>query len=348
MGIKKMKTDKPQRNPLGPETLRRMYHDMLRIRMVEEKIATLYHEQEMRCPVHLSTGQEAVAVGVCAALTPEDYILSNHRSHAHYLAKGGDLRKMMAEIYGKATGCCHGKGGSMHLIDLLAGFLGAVPIVGSTIPIAVGTALASSMRGEERVSVAFMGDGAAEEGVFHESLNFALLKRLPVLFICENNLFSVYSPLCVRQPACREIIDIAGGHGIESHQGDGNDVPGIFEMTAKAVEKARAGGGPTFLEFKTYRWREHCGPNFDNDLGYRCESEYLEWKERDPIRKLRDLDYFEMSDQEIEAEIRMIRADIEEAVAFAKQSPFPEEQVMLQDIYASLSWSGESRVGKRN
>ncbi|HIJ75185.1 MAG TPA: thiamine pyrophosphate-dependent dehydrogenase E1 component subunit alpha [Deltaproteobacteria bacterium] len=328
-----MKTDNYRRETVTPEVLRRMYHEMLRIRMIEEKIADLYPEQEMRCPVHLSIGQEAVAVGVCAALTADDYVLSSHRSHAHYLAKGGNLNAMMAEIYGKTTGCCSGKGGSMHLIDLSVGFLGATPIVGSTIPMSVGTALASSMRGEPRVSVAFMGDGAAEEGVFHESLSFALLKNLPVIFVCENNLYSVYSPLCVRQPACREITDLAKGHGVESFQCDGNDVVQVFEMASKAAAKARAGGGPTFLEFKTYRWREHCGPDYDNDLGYRCESEFLDWKKRDPIETLKRMHGDGLFDRDTEAVIHDLSAEIEEAVAFAKKSPFPEEPMMLQDVY---------------
>ncbi|MBI4331624.1 MAG: thiamine pyrophosphate-dependent dehydrogenase E1 component subunit alpha, partial [Chloroflexi bacterium] len=180
---------------------KKLYYAMLRIRLVEERIAELYPEQQMRCPVHLCTGQEAIAAGVSAHLTSDDYALSNHRSHGHYLAKGGDLKAMMAEIYGRVTGCSRGKGGSMHLVDLAAGFLGATPIVGSTIPMAVGAALATVMKGEKRVTVAYFGDAAVEEGVFHESLNFAALKRLPVVFVCENNFFSVYSPLSVRQPA---------------------------------------------------------------------------------------------------------------------------------------------------
>ncbi|HIO55582.1 MAG TPA: thiamine pyrophosphate-dependent dehydrogenase E1 component subunit alpha, partial [Candidatus Marinimicrobia bacterium] len=246
---------------------------MLKIRIVEEKIAELYPEQEMRCPVHLCIGQEAIAAGVCANLTDKDYVLSTHRSHGHYLAKGGDMRRMIAEIYGRDTGCSHGKGGSMHLVDLAVGYLGSAPIVGSTIPIAVGTAFGSTMRGDSRVTVAFFGEGASEEGVFHESLNFALLKKLPIIFVCENNLYSVYSSMEVRQPRVREVYEVARGHGIESRQGDGNDVDEVYEMTKRAVDKARKGGGPTFLEFKTYRWREHCGPLYDNDIGYRTESE---------------------------------------------------------------------------
>lgn len=214
------------------DLLKKLYYHILRIRLVEEKIAALYPEQEMRCPVHLSIGQEAVAVGACAALAKEDYALSGHRSHAHYLAKGGNLNAMLAEIYGKQTGCCHGKGGSMHLIDLSAGFLGAVPIVGSTIPIAVGTAFGSFLREEMRVTLAFLGEGATEEGVFHESINFAMLKKLPIVFVCENNLYSVYSPLVVRQPADRSVVQLAQGHGIEGYQADGNDLEQVYTLVA--------------------------------------------------------------------------------------------------------------------
>src|SRR5207249_1080843 len=200
------------------------YWNMLRIRLVEERIAEMYPQQEMRCPVHLCIGQEAIAVGVCAALDNTDYVTGGHRSHGHYLAKGGDLKAMVAELYGKATGCCEGKGGSMHLVDLPVGFLGAVPIVGSTIPLAVGAAFGAMMRSEKRVAVPFFGEGATEEGVFHESINFAALKKLPVVFVCENNNYSVYSHISVRQPANREVYSVAEGHGVESLQGDGNDV----------------------------------------------------------------------------------------------------------------------------
>ncbi len=319
------------------EPLRQLYYQMLRIRMVEEKIADhLYPEQEMRCPVHLCTGQEAVAVGVCANLLRNDYVLSNHRSHGHYLAKGGELKAMMAELYGKVTGCSQGKGGSMHLVDLSVGFLGATPIVGSTIPIAVGVAFGSVMRGEQRVTVIFFGDAAVEEGVFHESINFAVLKRLPVVFVCENNLYSVYSPLSVRQPESREIFELAKGHGKESFQGDGNDVIEVYTLAQQAIRKARQGGGPTFLELKTYRWREHCGPYYDNDLGYRTESEFQEWKQRCPIERLKErlLGDDILCNQDIEVMVRNLEAEIEEAVVFAKESPFPEKQSLLEQNYA--------------
>jgi len=318
------------------ETLKRLYYQMLRIRMVEEKIAELYPEQEMRCPVHLSIGQEAVAVGVCANLSRDDYVLSTHRSHAHYLAKGGDLKAMMAELYGKVTGCSKGKGGSMHLVDLSVGFLGATPIVGSTIPIAVGAAFGSVMRGDPRVTVAFFGDAAPEEGVFHESINFAALKKLPVVFGCENNLYSVHSPLSARQPEGREIFELAKGHGVESYQGDGNDAIEVYRLAERAIRKARQGGGPTFLEFKTYRWREHCGPYYDFDLGYRTESEFQEWRRRCPIEMLKKRLFSDgvLSNQDMDDMVSDLEAEIEDAVVFAKQSPFPEERLLLEHIYA--------------
>ncbi|MBT5349925.1 MAG: thiamine pyrophosphate-dependent dehydrogenase E1 component subunit alpha, partial [Nitrospina sp.] len=198
---------------LEPELASAMYLDMLRIRLVEEGIADLYPEQEMRCPVHLCIGQEAIPVGVCSALENEDIVMGNHRSHGHYLAKGGDLKSMMAEIYGKATGCSKGKGGSMHLIDLSVNFLGTTPIVASIVPIAVGTAFATYLKDETKVSVIFLGRAATEEGVFAESLNFAALKKLPVVFVSEDNFFSVYTPLSERQPKERENIEIAKAFG---------------------------------------------------------------------------------------------------------------------------------------
>lgn len=304
--------------------------------MIEEKIAELYPEQEMRCPVHLCIGQEAVAAGVCAHLSRVDYVLSGHRSHGHYLAKGGDFKAMMAELYGRVTGCSGGKGGSMHLVDLSVGFLGATPIVGSTIPIAVGTALGSMMRGEPRVTVIFFGEGATEEGVFHESMNFAALKQLPVVFVCENNLYSVYSPLSVRQPEDREVFWLAKGHGMESCQGDGSDVVEVYHLAEQAIRKAREGGGASFVEFKTYRWREHCGPYYDNHLGYRTEEEFLEWKRRDPIEMFgtRLLNEGVLPSQGAHEMTTTLEAEIEEAVAFAKASAFPEEDLLVRDVYA--------------
>jgi TPP-dependent pyruvate/acetoin dehydrogenase alpha subunit len=316
-----------------------LYRSLTQIRHVEERIADLYSEQEMRCPVHLSIGQEAAAVGISSALDNNDYVMSGHRAHGHYLAKGGDLNSMLAEIYGKETGCSSGKGGSMHLIDRSVGFMGATPIVASTIPIAVGLAFAAKQRGENRVVVSYFGEGSTEEGVFHEALNFAVLKQLPIIFVCENNLYSVYSPLEVRQPAGRSVSDVAAGFGIRTDSADGNDVEAIAEIAKNAVTHAKNGDGPSFLEFPTYRWLEHCGPNYDNDIGYRTEAEFLEWKEKDPVRKYRDIliDRGTLSEQSI-GQIDDDNATVmNEAVKFAKESPFPSVSTLDTDVYAGES-----------
>ena len=318
------------------ELLRRLFYQMLRIRMVDETIAEVYPEQEMRCPVHLSIGQEAVAVGVCAALRDEEYVFSTHRAHAHYLARNGNLRAMMAEIFLRETGTCQGKGGSMHLIDRSVGFLGSAPIVGSTIPMAVGAAFGSVLQKTPRVAVTFFGEAATEEGVFHESVNFAVLKKLPVLFVCENNLYSVYSPLSVRQPEGRQPFAQAKSYGLESHQGDGNDVVEVFELTNMAANKAREGHGPVFLEFSTYRWREHCGPNYDNHLGYRLESEFLDWQMRDPVRKAREqlLKEGALDEQALGDMVHELEVELEDAFNFAKSSPFPGKELLSHGVYA--------------
>jgi TPP-dependent pyruvate/acetoin dehydrogenase alpha subunit len=323
----------------GPdaEMLKRLYSEMFRIRAVEEAIAARYHEQEMRCPVHLSIGQEAIAVGVCAGLQHDEFATSAHRSHANYLAKGGNLNAMLAELYGKVTGCCKGHGGSMHLIDRSVGFLGAVPIVGSAIPIAVGAAFGSALLGTPRVAVAFFGEAAVEEGVFHEALNFAALKQLPVLFVCENNGFSVMSPLEVRQPANREVASLARGHGVESHQGDGNDVTEVYRLAQNALRKARRGDGPTFLEFKTSRWREHCGPNYDHEMGYRSMAEFEAWTAKCPVARLAEQlqEQSLLASHEHEVMAERVAAEIAAAFAFAQASPFPEPHSLHEHVYAS-------------
>lgn len=318
------------------EILKRLYYQMLRIRMVEEKICELYAEQEMRCPVHFCIGQEAVAAGVCAHLSKDDYVLSGHRSHGHYLAKGGSLKAMLAELYGKATGCCRGKGGSMHLVDLDAGFLAATPIVGSTVPIGVGAALGSVMQGKPHISVVFFGDAVVEEGVLCESLNFAVLKQLPVVFVCEDNGYSVNSPLGVRQPEGRPIFQVALGHGVKGFQGDGNNPLEVYRLAGIAVQRARRGLGPTFLEFKTYRWLEHCGPYSDVEQGCRPKSECESWKLRCPVQAMRTHLICDgvVTSAELDSMTQKIASEIDEAVQSAKQSPFPERHELLEHVYA--------------
>ena len=314
--------------------------------MVEERIADLYQEKEMRCPVHLCIGQEAIPVGVSATLHPDDQVLSGHRSHGHYLAKGGDLGRMIAEIYGKEAGCAKGKGGSMHLVDPSAGFLGATPIVASSIPIAVGVAFSVKLKGLNTVTVAYFGEGATEEGVFHESVNFAVLQNLSIVFVCENNLYSVYSPLSVRQPGARNVVDIAEAHGCEGKRIDGNDVACVYEAALHAVNKARNCGGPTFLECETYRWREHCGPNFDNHLGYRNVSEFDEWRATCPIEKAKNqLDQRGAMNGSWEEEIvDRLSTEIDLAVQFAKQSPFPSKEQVYHDVYEEASLASEEKA----
>jgi TPP-dependent pyruvate/acetoin dehydrogenase alpha subunit len=319
-----------------PDLARALLRGLLRIRMVEERVRDLYAEQEMRCPTHFSIGQEAVAVGVCAHLSRDELITSAHRSHAHYLAKGGDLRAMLAELYGKSTGCAGGKGGSMHLIDPSVGFLGAVPIVGSTIPIGVGAAFASVLENDPRLVVIFFGDAATEAGVFHESLNFAAIHRLPVVMVCENNLYSVLSPLDCRKPREREIFHLAQAHGVLSLQGDGNDVEAVYGLAGRAVAHARAGEGPAFLELKTYRWLEHCGPLDDRHLGYRPDGELEAWVARDPLRLHANRVEASgvMTAGDIEAVRQAIAREIDDAVAFAKASPFPGRDQLAAHVYA--------------
>lgn len=268
--------------------LLRLYEDMLKIRLCEESLVQPILDKRIRCPVHLYTGQEAVAAGVCAALTRRDYVFGNHRSHGHYLAKGGNLDALVAEVYGKTSGCSRGRGGSMHVIDPVSGFLGSTPIVAGTISLAVGAALASRVRRDRRVTVSFFGDGAADEGVFYESLNLAALYHLPVLFVCENNLYSTHLP--IRE--CRADLNIAktaAALGITSWRTDGNDVLVVYKKARSAVALCRQGKGPVFIECLTYRMRGHVGPDDDvQGLHYdiRPKAEIARWRKRDPIQRM--------------------------------------------------------------
>ena len=312
-----------------------LLHCMKWIRCAEETIAHRYEENKMRCPTHLCIGQEAVSAGLGLALRSDDYAVSTHRAHGHYLGKGGNLSAMIAEIYGKASGCSKGKGGSMHLIDQSVGFMGSTAIVGNTIPVGAGLGLAIQLEESDQVSCIFLGDATTEEGVFAETVNFCAQRKLPVLFVCENNFYSVYSPLSVRQPVNRSITKMVESMGIHSQLGDGNDILNVYILASKVISKIRAGEGPYFLEFTTYRWREHCGPNYDNHIGYRTEKEFLEWKKKDPIllfeRKL-------IAEGSITADriVKMdqsIEKDIEKAFVFAEESPFPNSEEAYQHIY---------------
>ena len=312
-----------------------LYHTMLRIRMVEERIVKYYTEQEMKCPCHLCIGQEAVATGVCAQLSKKDYVFGTYRSHGIYLAQGGDLNKMVAELYGKSTGITGGKGGSMQLVAPEVGILCMSAIVGGTIPMAVGAALSIKMNNSDQVAVSFFGDGATEEGIFHESMNFAALKKLPVIFICENNLYSVYSHQSVRQCA-DNIYERAAAYQIPSFRFDGNNVLEVCRETARAVARARHGEGPSFIEFKTYRFREHVGIDYDWHLGYRSEKEVREWMAKCPIVTYEKLLLKEglLSESSISKLKDQMNDEIEKAFQFAKSSPFPEPDAMCLDIYS--------------
>ena len=314
--------------------VRRLLYQTERIRFVEEKIAEVYPEKQIRCPTHLCTGQEAVPAGVCSALSVIDHVMSTHRAHGHYLAKGGDLKKMLAEIYGKKTGCSAGIGGSQHLIDVNVNFFGSTPIVGGTIPVATGLSWAAKLSGDPYVTAVFFGEGATEEGVFHESINFACLHKLPMIFVCENNLYSVYTPLKERQPN-RKIADIAKAHGLIVDTGDGNNVFEVYSKTKEAVRKTRAGEGPYFLEFSTYRWREHCGPNFDNNIGYRTEEEFLSWQIKDPVQIIEKyaLENCFIKQTELEDIKLCIVREIKSALEFAKNSPSPDNILTSENCY---------------
>jgi pyruvate dehydrogenase E1 component alpha subunit len=307
---------------------------MLRARKVEEKIVELYPQQGMKCPTHLSIGQEAAAAGVCAGLRADDRVFSTHRCHAHYIAKGGDLKQMFAELYGRRTGCAKGKGGSMHLVQPELGLMGASAIVGGSLPIAVGSAMAAKMRGKDRVSVAFFGDGCTEEGVFHESLNFASLHKLPVVFVCENNFYATHSHQSARQPS-DNIADRARAYSMPGMQVDGTDAWAVYEAAKDAVDRARRGRGPTLLEIRAYRWKEHVGPNFDYSMGYRTKEELDSWMARCPVRLFETRLRAEgiMTVAELSRLGASLDVEIAEAVRFGKESPDPDMDDMLADVY---------------
>lgn len=313
---------------VDPALCEKLYRSLFRIRRVEEEVARVYPTDKVKSPVHLSIGQEAVSVGVCEALRPDDVVFGTYRSHAYYLAKGGDLKKMIAELYGKVTGCARGKGGSMHLVDVEHGVLGASAVVGTTIAHAVGYAYALKYLRRDSIVVSFFGDGATEEGVFHESMNFAALKRLPMIFVCENNFYSIHTHQRRRQPLAN-ICERARTYGMPAEQIE-DDVLLLHERTCQAVETIRVkGGGPYFLECLTYRWKEHVGPNEDFHLGYRSRQEAEPWKERDQVVRLATLvtaDARARIEGEVEVEVR-------EAFEFAEGSPFPSAEELLTNVF---------------
>lgn len=308
--------------------LAQLYRALYRIRRVEEEVARVYPTDRIKSPVHLSIGQEAVSVGVCEALRPTDVVFGTYRSHALYLAKGGDLNAMVAEMYGKATGCARGKGGSMHLIDTAAGVMGTSAVVGTTIANAAGYAYALKVRRSDAVVASFFGDGASEEGVFAETLNFATLKQLPVLFVCENNGYAIHTSQAKRQGR-PDIAARAEAYGIPADRLDGNDLVGLLRRTGDVLAGMRAGAGPHFFEVKTYRWREHVGPGRDFGLGYRGEAEADPWVAADPVVRIAA----ELPAAERAAVEAAVDAEVAAAFAFAEDSPFPDAGELMTDIY---------------
>ncbi len=310
--------------------------DIMLIRYAEEAVAELAQSGEARCPCHLGIGQEAVAVGVSTALSPNDRIYGGHRSHAHYLALGGDPHAMFAEILGKATGASRGMGGSMHLFAPEVGFHGSVPIVGATIPIAAGAALACKMDDEGAVAVAYFGDGACEEGVFHETLNMASIMKLPILFVAENNLYSSHLDISLRQPT-DSVARFARASRVRAEIVDGNDVVVVARAAGELIAASRAGKGPGLIEAVTFRWRGHVGPNEDIDVGVRRSPEELAaWKKRDPLRRLIDS---LVADRAVERSTLQTIADdvrkrVASAVFTAREAPYPEESALFDLVYA--------------
>ncbi len=310
-----------------------MLRSMLTIRRFEERAAADYHAGAIYGVVHSYIGQEAIAVGVCTALTGEDQIISTHRGHGHCLAKGADLNRMMAELYGRQDGYCRGKGGSMHIADFSIGMLGANGIVAGGIAIITGAALAAQMDGGDRVAVAFFGEGASNAGPFHESINIAANWKLPILYVCENNLYASSTPAS-ETVSTGQVVARAAGYGIPGVTVDGNDVLAVFAAATTAVERARAGEGPTLIECKTYRHRAHTERLGGEDR--RPPDEVDEWKQRDPIERLAGdlLRQGELTQsQRDEVEARVLQT-IEAAVEFAEASPFPQPEAALEDVYA--------------
>jgi TPP-dependent pyruvate/acetoin dehydrogenase alpha subunit len=303
-----------------------LYRSLYRIRRVEEEIARVYPTDKIKSPVHLSIGQEAVSVGVCEALAPADVVFGTYRGHALYVAKGGDLRQMIAELYGKATGCARGKGGSMHLISPSAGMMGTSAVVGTTIPNAVGYAYALKYQRNRAIVASFFGDGATEEGVFAESLNFAALKRAPILFVCENNGYAIHTHQSRRQ-ATPEICERVRAHGIPAERIEDNDILDLHTRARQIAERVRFGAGPHFLEVVTYRWKEHVGPSEDYSLGFRTKQEAASWIAGDQVSRLE-----QMLDACTVARIQKeVESEIKAAFAFAEESPWPDCQELFTD-----------------
>jgi len=311
-----------------------LFKKMLRIRIVEETIAEEYKKQEMRCAMHISIGQEAGAVGVCEVVKKSDYVYSSHRAHNHYLAKGGNLINFIAELYGKSEGCSGGRGGSMHLIDLAVNFMGSTPIVGGTVPLAAGSAWYDKLKGNKNITALFIGDGCFEEGVVHETMNFASLHNLPLLIICENNNFSVFTSLQKRQSNLG-IYKVAEAHGLFSQKANGNDLHEVIDATRNAIDVICNQNKPAFIEFETYRVYEHCGPFIDDHLGYRTDPEIAEGRKNCPLNIF--LDKYDSNGliKNVLEDLSMgFKEEVDAAIAMAKSFNPPNINIAGKNLYA--------------
>jgi acetoin:2,6-dichlorophenolindophenol oxidoreductase subunit alpha len=322
---------------LTTDVLMDMHRRMVRIRLFEEAAGKLAEAAKLPGFLHLYVGQEAVAAGVCATLSDQDQITSTHRGHGHLVAKGGQFNEMMAELMGKATGYCKGKGGSMHISNLDVGMLGANGIVGAGTPIAVGAGFANKYKGNGNVSAAFFGDGSTNIGAFHEAANMACALRLPVLFICENNEYGEFTPRS-KTMAITDIVDRAAGYGMPGVIVDGMDVVAVHEAAVEAAARARRGDGPSLIEAKTYRFYNHHGIQ-NLGLKYRADDEVAQWRERDPIFTFEDrlIANGTTSREQFDAIWAELRADIDTAIAFAEESPLPAADQLLADVYTTMS-----------
>jgi len=310
-----------------------LHRDLLKVRLTEEILAERYREQEMRTPAHFGSGQEAVAVGVCSALRADDVVFSHHRCHNHYLAKGGSVYQLAAELYGRADGCSGGRGGSVHLTARDQGMIATSAILGETTAVAVGAALAFKMDGLDRVAVTFFGEGAMDEGSFYEALNYASIKRLPVLFACENNLYATESPLSVRQAPGTDLCDRVRAFKVDATRIDGNDVLEVYRTTQDAVETLRRGRGPVFIECMTYRWREHVGPHFDHELArtYRTREEVETWMAQCPVTRSeqRLVQLRIASPQQLDEWRNATKTEIINTVERARNAPWPRVETLF-------------------
>jgi pyruvate dehydrogenase E1 component alpha subunit len=309
-----------------------MYSTMCVIRSFERMADKLYQQGRAHGTMHLCIGQEAVAVAASRAARPDDYLINHHRGHGHFIAKGSDINRMMAEFMGKDTGYCHGRGGSMHIVDMESNNLGANGIVGGGIPLAVGVGLALQMQAQDQIVTCMFGDGAANAGVFHESLNMAALWKLPVIFLCENNKYGM-STSVERATALLPIVKRAESYGIKGQSVDGNDLMSVFEVVRKAADQVRRGDGPILVEAETYRWMGHS--RSDRNL-YRTQEEIQEWKTRDPIARFREklISSGFISDKRADDIMHEAEQTIKEALAFADASPEPDESTLMDYVYA--------------